>query len=114
MKPSISDWYFPKDWAFFLALQALPFASLFVASLLVWFVLGTRQGDLTFVWIAMGLAVVGIILLFIARLPLYRQGRYFTFGSRALPEWHRRVYRTAYCFIGLSVIMMLGLLAVLR
>jgi hypothetical protein len=114
MKANRSEWYFPRDWSFFLALQALPFVSLFVASLLVWFVLGTRQGDLTFVWIAMGLAVVGILLLFLARLPLYRQGRFLTFGSRALPEWHRKVYRIAYGFIGISVILMLALLAILR
>jgi hypothetical protein len=75
---------------------------------------GTRQGDPTFVWIAVALAVIGTILLFIARLPLYRQGKFFTFGSKALSPGHRKVYRIAYGFIGVSVAMMLALLIVLR
>ncbi|MEN6336561.1 MAG: hypothetical protein ABFE01_20085, partial [Phycisphaerales bacterium] len=79
-----------------------------------WFVRGTRQGDPTFVWVSLVLAGIGVILLFFARLPLYRQGRFFTFGSKALPAAHRKVYRIAYGLIGLGVAMMLGLLAVLR
>ena len=114
MKASRSDWYIPRDWLFFFGLQALPLIALILTGFLLWFVLGTRQGDPTFVWIALVLAATGIILLFIARLPLYRQGRYFTFGSKALPVGYRKVYQVAYYFIGASVVILLVLLAVLR
>jgi len=114
MRSNNSSRCLPRDWQFFLAWQALPITGFLIAWLCLWFVQGTRLGDPTFLWIASLLAAIGIILLFIARLPLYRQGRFFTFGWRALPEGHRRVYRIAYCFIGVSVAMMLALLAVLR
>ena len=108
------DRHLPRDWRFFFAWQPLPIIVFLLTSFLLWFIQGTRQGDPTFLWVASILAVVGIVLLFIARLPLYRQGRYFTFGWRALPEGYRKVYRIAYGFIGVSVVMMLALLAVLR
>ncbi|SRR6266542_1635423 len=38
-------------------------------------------------------AVLGAALLFIAKLPLYRQGRFFTFGIQALPVTSHRFYR---------------------
>ena len=65
-------------------------------------------------WVALALAVTGIVLLFLARLPLYGQRKFFTFGSRGLPERTRKLYRVAYFFIGLGVLIMLVLLAVLR
>jgi len=114
MRTNESDWCFPRDWLFFFKLQALPLIALLIAPLVIWFVMGTGRGDPTFVWIASILAVVGIVLLFIARLPLYRQRRFLAFGSKALPTAYRRVYRVAYAFIGVAVAMMLGLLAVLR
>jgi hypothetical protein len=40
-----------------------------------------------------GIAVVGSGLLFLAKLPLYRQGRFFTFGIGAPPESSRGLYR---------------------
>jgi hypothetical protein len=41
-------------------------------------------------------AALGVSLLFYAKLPLYRQRRFFTFGSRALPEERRPFYRWGY------------------
>jgi len=58
--------------------------------------------------------VVGVLLLFLARLPLYRQRQFFTFGPRLLDTRHRRLYRLAYWFIGVSVALLLALLVVLR
>ncbi len=66
------------------------------------------------VWIALILAIVGLTLLFLAKLPLYRQGEFFTFGSKAMPEKSRRVYRIAYGVIGSSIILLMTLCAVLR
>jgi hypothetical protein len=75
---------------------------------------GARQGDRPLFWIALVAALIGIVFLFLAKLPLYRQGKYFTFGSRPLPQGRRQIYRMAYVFIGTSLLMMLLLLAVLR
>jgi hypothetical protein len=54
---------------------------------------------------AIGLAagVVGIIVLFFARLPLYRQRRFLTFGPRELDRFHRRLYWLAYLFVLASI-----------
>jgi len=114
MNANKSDRCWPRDWALFLSWQSVPIVSLLVVAFLLRFVRGTRQGDPTFVWVSLILAVIGVILLFIARLPLYRQRKFFTFGSKALPAGHRKVYRIAYGFLGVSVVMMLSLLLVLR
>jgi membrane protein YdbS with pleckstrin-like domain len=36
--------------------------------------------------ISFGIAIIGAALLFIAKLPLYRQRRFFTFGIQAIPQ----------------------------
>ena len=43
--------------------------------------------------ISFGIAVLGAVLLFLAKVPLYRQRRFFTFGIAALPESSHRLYR---------------------
>ena len=54
---------------------------------------------------AVGLAagVLGIIFLLFARLPLYRQRRFLTFGPRELDRFHRRLYWLAYLFVLASI-----------
>src|SRR5437016_805437 len=42
--------------------------------------------------IGVAAGVAGIVLLFWARLPLYRQQQYFRFGPRLLDAAHRRMY----------------------
>jgi hypothetical protein len=73
-----------------------------------------RTGDPTIVWIALALGAIGVALLFAARLPLYRQRRFFVFGPRELDEKHRRLYRWAYKFVGTSVCLLVLLLLILR
>ena len=43
--------------------------------------------------ISFGIAIIGSALLFLAKLPLYRQRRFFTFGIQALPQSSRGFYR---------------------
>jgi len=86
----------------------------FVAFILASAALNAKAGDLTLFWFALASALIGITLLFIARIPLYRQHRFFTFGPKVLPETHRRVYRIAYAFIIPSILTLLFLLVVLR
>jgi hypothetical protein len=46
--------------------------------------------------IGIGVAALGAGLIFYAKLPLYRERRFFTFGPRALPEQRRPFYRWGY------------------
>lgn len=66
-----------------------------------------RTGDITIPLLAMFFASVGVVLLFFARLPLYRQRRFFSIGPKLLDEPHRRLYRWAYRFIFLGVLLLL-------
>jgi hypothetical protein len=55
-------------------------------------------------------AGVGIHLIFYSKLPLYRQRRFFTFGSGALPESRRAFYRWGYRCAIFAVALLLCLL----
>jgi hypothetical protein len=50
-------------------------------------------------FIGLAIATLGVSLLFYAKLPLYRQKRFFTLGSLALPPQRRPYYRWGYRFI---------------
>ena len=54
--------------------------------------------------IGLAAGVVGSVLLFFARLPLYRQRRFFTFGPRELDRLHCFLYWLAYLFVVASVV----------
>ena len=114
-EPKSSRYYFPPDMA---ALSGLFFIILPIAALMSWFfpLLSRlkRTGDPTLVWIALALGAIGTALLFAARLPLYQQRRFFVFGPRELDEKHRRLYRLAYKFIGVSVGLLIFLLLMLQ
>ncbi len=59
----------------------------------------TRLSGAPWIWcygVGLAVATVGVSLIFYAKLPLYRQRRFFTFGSRALPESRRTFYRWGY------------------
>lgn len=73
-----------------------------------------RTGDATILWVAIVLTTIGIVLLFVARLPLYRQRRFLTLGPCTLDERHRMIYRWAYRFIGASLILLVMLHLALR
>jgi hypothetical protein len=62
----------------------------------------------TLYYSALGLAVVGAVLLFFARLPLYRKGRFWAIRPGELNKTHRRLYWLAY----LIILAGLGLLGI--
>ena len=73
----------------------------------------TRLTGAPWIWcygIGLAAATVGVALVFYAKLPLYRQRRFFTFGSRALPESRRPFYRWGYRCIAFAVALLLCLL----
>jgi len=73
----------------------------------------TRLSGTPWIWcygIGLVIAAVGVALVFYAKLPLYQQRRFFTFGSRALPEGRRPFYRWGYRCVFLAVALLLCLL----
>ena len=103
-----------RDWEFFIALQLAIPAVVVVRGILLPMLIGARQGNLMGLWIALASALAGVVLLFVAKWPLYRQGRYFTFGSKALAEERRWIYRIAYVLVSAGVLLMLKLWAAVR
>jgi hypothetical protein len=87
----------------------VPLIGILCAMLLPLLSQARNRGDTTLVYAALLFGITGIILLFFARLPLYRQRRFFTFGSRALDDHHKRLYRWAYLFIA-ACLFLLGML----
>jgi hypothetical protein len=109
-----SGWHFPADLTVLLGtnLVVLP-----LALLGGWFAMhlydAKNRGDVSPLWLSVAFALCGTVLLFSARLPLYRQRRFLVFGPRELDEKHRRLYWWAYGFMGVSVFLMLLLLFIL-
>ena len=55
------------------------------------------------------LSLLGAALIFRAKLPLYREQQFFTFGSKALPDSSKLFYKWGYrCFV-VGVVVLLGL-----
>ena len=99
--------HFPWDLGALLA--PVPFAILF-ALVLPYFSLAERRGDKTLLTIALILGGIGVVLLFFARWPLYRQRRFFVFGARELCGVHKRLYYAAYLFIVPSILLLLAMM----
>ncbi len=51
--------------------------------------------------------MVGALLLLLARLPLYRERRFWTVGPRQLDQKHRRLCWLAYAFVTVSLLLLL-------
>jgi hypothetical protein len=113
--PKSSRYYFPPDMA---ALLGVVYIILPIAIFTSWFATHLSRlksrGDATLVWFAFVLAAIGAALLFAARLPLYKQRRFFVIGPGDLDEKHRRIYRLAYRFIGVSVGLLILVLSLLQ
>src|SRR5204862_3096067 len=88
-----SGWYFPPDLA---ALLGLYYVVLPMALIGGWLGTGIYNaksvGDNSAFWATIALGGIGTVLLFLARLPLYRQRRFLVLGPRDLDERHRRLY----------------------
>jgi len=99
-----SDWYVPPDWI--LILFPIPCIAV-LAALLLPVVAQLKSGDLWGVYaLGVGAGVVGSVLLFLARLPLYRQRRFWTFGPGESDRKHRQLYWLAYLFVALSLLLL--------
>ena len=103
-----SDWYIPEDWLWHLSIYLSILCSAVLSSLLVPIVYRLKSVEVTTLYgVAVGTGVLGIVLLFIARLPLYRQRKFWTVGPRELDPKHRRLYWLAYAAVLLSLFLLL-------
>jgi hypothetical protein len=57
--------------------------------------------------IGVAAGVAGALLLLLARLPLYRERRFWAVGPRQLDQKHRRLYWLAYALVTVSVLLLL-------
>ena len=98
-----SNWYIPADWLIFLTIPCIAV----LTSMLLPVVARLKTTDLGTLY-ALGVVagVVGIILPFIARLPLYRAHRFWTLGPGQLDRKHRRFYWLAYASVALSLLLL--------
>lgn len=98
-----SDWYIPGDWlAIFGMLVIIPSVAVLESMLLPAFA-GLKTADVANLYAG----VLGALLLFIARLPLYRAWRLWTFGPRLLDRriigiigWPMLRSQSEYYFFG--------------
>jgi hypothetical protein len=100
----------PPDMAVICGFLIMILVVLYVSCGLSW----AKRGDTTLFNLAVFLGVVGAVLLFIARIPLYRQRRFFTLGPRALTGVYRKLYFTSYAFIVPSIVLFVLLLLSFR
>lgn len=97
---------FPSD---LLAVIGLPVVITMVA--LGWITSVHGEAWLWAVAISFAIAVCGAVLLFMAKLPLYRQGQFCTFGIETIPEPLRGFYRWG-CRCAIAGCVMLLLLLI--
>jgi hypothetical protein len=112
MRKRYSDWYVPPDVGVQIFLLLFPIVAGVLAALLLPSVGRLKEGVslqadvVAFYCAGLAAAVVGVFLLFLAKLPLYRQRMFWTFGPGALDRTHRRVYWLAYLLFVASVVLL--------
>lgn len=101
-----SNWYVPADWLWNCGILVTVGCSTLLASLLLPVVARLKTAEITSLYgAASGVGFVGIVILFLARLPLYRQHRFWSFGPRHLDRKHRRFCWLAYAAILVSLFL---------
>jgi hypothetical protein len=103
-----SDWYIPPEARGLLLLvfgpmcfAVLSYVLLPVLACLAWL----KTADLPMVYnFGLGSGLLGIVMLFVARLPHYKQRQFWTIGPMRLDRKHRRIYWLAYVFVAASLL----------
>ena len=106
------EWIWPPadQWITTWGMLVISIVGILTSQILLFF---SRLTGTRWIWcyvIALAISAFGASLIFYAKLPLYRQRRFFTFGSRALSEQRRPFYRWGYRCIAFAVALLLCLL----
>lgn len=102
-----SDWYIPPDLLWSLGPFIVVVCVSILASMLLPILGKLKSGDMRALYgFGLGTGVLGAILLFVARLPLYKQRRFWTFGPMQLDRNHRRLYWLAYVLVAASLLLL--------
>jgi hypothetical protein len=102
-----SNWCIPADWLWHLGNLVMIACIGILSSTLLPVVVRLKTTDVATLYsVGVGVGFVGILLLFIARLPLYRQRKFWTVGPRELDQKHRRCYWSAYASVVLSLFLL--------
>jgi hypothetical protein len=102
-----SDRYIPPDRRWILGMQFVVPCIMVLAGLLLPVVARLKAADVRALYgSGLGAGVVGAVLLFVARLPLYKQRRFWTIGPMPLDRKHRRIYWLAYGFVAASLLLL--------
>jgi hypothetical protein len=107
MKKKSSDWYVPPDMAFWFSIYfAFPIIAI-LSGILLPLLARFKSGDVIGIFYsALALGAAGTVLLFFARLPLYRKRQFLTLGPGQLSGIHRRLYWLAYLFLAVSILLL--------
>jgi hypothetical protein len=101
-----SNWYIPSDWLWHLGMFLMIPCIAILAGVLLPVVARLKTADVGVLYgVGLAAGIVGVLLLFIARLPLYRERRFWTLGPRQLDEKHRRFYWMAYIAVAVSLLL---------
>ena len=102
-----SDWYIPPDWLWYLGSFIVIPCIAVLAGMLMPIVAKLQTADMRALYgFGLGAGVIGAVLLFVARLPLYKQRRFWTIGPMQLDRKHRRIYWLAYAFVMASLLLL--------
>ncbi|HVU27946.1 MAG TPA: hypothetical protein VHG71_09450 [Verrucomicrobiae bacterium] len=108
MNKKKSDWHIPSDWAFLFGIFVIMPTIAILAGMLLPVLSELKTASLeSLFWSGLGLGGLGIMILFFARLPLYRQRKFLTFGPKPLRSFHRKLYWLAYALV-IAAMFLLG------
>jgi len=103
-------WPPPDQWIGVWGLLTIGLVGTFTIWVLSFFIGLTGMPWIYCYFIGIGVAALGASLVFYAKLPLYRQRRFLTFGPRAVAEQRRPFYRWGYVCALLGALLLACLL----
>src|SRR5271166_4207423 len=102
-----SDWYVPGDWLVHFGMLVIIPSMVVLGSTLLPAVVRLKTADVSTLYaFGVGAGILGVLLLFIARLPLYRARRFWTIGPGQLDLKHRGYYWLAYVAVTVSLFLL--------
>ena len=110
MKNNKTEWHLPEEIlgllsaVFFMPIMAA--IALLTATLLPDISSIRNEAIARVFWVGISAGAIGIVTMFFAKLPLYQQRHFWSFGPKYLDQNHRRLYWLAYCFVIVCVALL--------